>query len=516
MSVDWMRFIIFVGVLAGVVVFALTNKRARPYLGKNPIAAFALGISSGFPLTLLVATLGFWLARVGLDTTTIGLAVMVGIPYTIKFLWAPLLDKLHFPILHSLLGQRRSWLFVIQALLVVAVWQLGASDPRPGNLSLFFLWAVITAFLSASQDIVIDAYRIEILGEAEFAHGTATNQFGYRTGNLIAGAGTIYIASSEGLGWGWAMGYGLTSLCIVPAIAAAFWVGPGKFVDRYASATGMKAGQWLTETVVNPFREFLTRHGAFLILGFVLVYKVGDAMGQAMLSPMIVQLGCSDLDYISANKIWGFAALLVGSALGAPFVLWLGLGRALLISGLMMMFSNAMFMLLAATGNNYWMMVAAIVTENTTSGIGLTVFATYLSGLSNIAYTATQFALLSSFAGVGRTFMAGPAGWVAKEIGWVGFWGFTIVAAIPGMILLWLLWSKGYVAEGIRQTQGIDEVKLKEPVGFLRIFGFLLILAGLVGVLLSKQLEADPTWLYASLASFVIGMALAWKRKAIA
>jgi MFS transporter, PAT family, beta-lactamase induction signal transducer AmpG len=515
MSVDWLRFIIFVGILAGVVVVALTNKRFRPYVRKNPAVAFLLGISSGFPLTLLVATLTFWLAKVGLDTTTIGLAVMVGIPYTIKFLWAPLLDKLHLPFLHERLGQRRSWLFVIQALLVVAVWNLGASDPRPDHLSLFFIWALITAFLSATQDIVIDAYRIEILEEDEFAHGTAANQFGYRTGNLIAGAGTIYVASSEGLGLGWALGYGLTALCVIPAIIGAFWVGPGKFVDRYASAAGMSAGQWLTETVINPFREFLTRHGAFLILGFVLVYKVGDAMGQAMLSPMIVQLGFSDLDYISANKLWGFGALILGSALGAPFLLWLGMGRALLISGFMMMFSNAMFMILAATGNNYWMMVAAIVTENTTSGIGLTVFATYLSGLSNIAYTATQFALLSSFAGVGRTFMAGPAGWMAEKFGWVGFWGMTIVAAVPGMVLLWMLWKKGYVVEGVRQAEGVDESKMKEPVGALRILGFLLIVAGLVGVLLSKQLEAAPMWLYGSLAAFVIGVAMAWKRRAL-
>ena len=516
MSVDLQRFIIFVAVLGVIGFIALTSEKFRPYLRKNPAVAFMLGISSGFPLTLLVATLTFWLAKVGLDTATIGLAVMVGIPYTIKFLWAPLLDKLHLPFLHAKLGQRRSWLFLIQALLVVAIWQLGASDPKPGNLGMFFVWAVITAFLSATQDIVIDAYRIEILEDDEFAHGTAANQFGYRTGNLIAGAGTIYVASQEGLGLGWGLGYGLTALCVVPAIIGALWVGPGKFVDRFENASGMKAGQWLTESVVNPFREFLTRHGAFLILGFVLVYKVGDAMGQAMLSPMIVQLGFSDLDYISANKLWGFGALIIGSALGAPFVLWLGMGRALLISGLMMMFSNAMFMLLAVTGNNYWMMVAAIVTENTTSGIGLTVFATYLSGLSSIAYTATQFALLSSFAGVGRTFMAGPAGWVAKEIGWVGFWGFTIVAAIPGMILLWILWSKGYVVQSVRQSATVDETKLKEPVGTLRIFGFLLILGGLVGVLLSNQLELAPTWLYASLASFVIGIAMAWKRKAIA
>lgn len=513
MSVDLIRFIIFAAVLIGLVAIALTSKTFRPYIRKAPLVAFLLGISSGFPLTLLVATMTFWLAKVGIDTATIGFAVALGIPYTIKFLWAPLVDKLHLPFLTKTFGQRRGWLFFIQALLFVSVWQLGASNPQPGQLGTFAIWALITAFLSATQDIVIDAYRIEILDEEEFAHGTATNQFGYRTGNLIAGAGTIYFASAEGLGLGWATAYGLTAFCIIPAIIGALWIGPGRFVDRFERVSGMKPGQWLTEAVVNPFREFLTRHGAFIILGFVLVYKVGDAMGQAMLSPMIVDLGFADLDYISANKLWGFGALIVGSALGAPFILWLGMGRALLISGLMMMFSNTMFMILAATGNNYWMLVAAIVTENMTSGIGLTVFTTYLSGLSSIAYTATQFALLSSFAGVGRTFMAGPAGIIAEKVGWVGFWGFTVVAAIPGMILLWVLWSKGYVVQNIRQTEGVDEKALKEPVGGLRIAGFLLVVVGLVGLLLSQPLELASNITAIFAAVLVVGGLLAWKGK---
>jgi MFS transporter, PAT family, beta-lactamase induction signal transducer AmpG len=511
MSVDLTRFIIFVSILAGVAVVALTSKTFRPYLRKNPVITFLLGISSGFPLTLLIATMTFWLAKVGIDTATIGFAVALGIPYTLKFLWAPLVDKLPLPFLTKTFGQRRGWLFFVQALLFVAIWQLGASNPQPGNMGLFAICALITAFLSATQDIVIDAYRIEILEEDEFAHGTATNQFGYRTGNLIAGAGTIYFASNEGLGLGWATAYGLTAFAIIPAIIGAFWAGPGKFVDRYAEASGMKAGQWLTEAVVNPFREFLTRHGAFLILGFVLVYKVGDAMGQAMLSPMIVDLGFADLDYISANKLWGFGALIIGSALGAPFILWLGMGRALLISGFMMMFSNVMFMILAATGNNYWMLVAAIATENLTSGIGLTVFTTYLSGLSSIAYTATQFALLSSFAGVGRTFMAGPAGIVAAKVGWFWFWGFTVVAAIPGMILLWILWSRGYVVQGIRQTKAVDEKALKEPVGPLRIFGFVMVVVGLIGLLLSQPLEFANNITAIFAAVLLAGGLLAWK-----
>jgi MFS transporter, PAT family, beta-lactamase induction signal transducer AmpG len=511
MSVDLLRFIIFFGILAGVAFVALTNKSFRPYLRKNPVITFLLGISSGFPLTLLIATMTFWLAKVGIDTATIGFMVALGIPYTLKFLWAPLVDKLPLPFLTKTFGQRRGWLFYVQALLFLSIWQLGASNPQPGNMGLFAVWALITAVLSATQDIVIDAYRIEILEEDEFAHGTATNQFGYRTGNLIAGAGTIYFASAEGLGLGWATAYGLTAFCIIPAIIGAFWAGPGKFVDRYSNAAGLKPAQWLTEAVVNPFREFLTRHGAFIILGFVLVYKVGDAMGQAMLSPMIVDLGFSDLDYISANKLWGFGALIVGSALGAPFILWLGMGRALLISGLMMMFSNVMFMILAATGNNYWMMVAAICTENLTSGIGLTVFTTYLSGLSSIAYTATQFALLSSFAGVGRTFMAGPAGIVAEEIGWVGFWGFTVVAAIPGMILLWVLWSKGYVVQSIRQADAVEHAAPKEPVGALRIVGFLLVVVGLIGLLLAGPLEFANNITAIFAAVLVAGGLLAWK-----
>jgi PAT family beta-lactamase induction signal transducer AmpG len=176
-----------------------------------------------------------------------------------------------------------------------------------------------------------------------------------------------------------------------------------------------------------------------------------------------------------------------------------------------MMFSNVMFMILAATGNNYWVLVAAIVTENLTSGIGLTVFTTYLSGLSNIAYTATQFALLSSFAGVGRTFMAGPAGIVAENLGWIGFWGFTIVAAVPGMVLLWVLWTKGYVVQGIRQAVVDSKGQLAQRVGALRIFGFMLIVAGLVGILLGQSLGLSGNITFVSAAVLIAGGVIAWK-----
>lgn len=433
-----------------------------PYFRPRPFAAFLLGISSGFPLTLLLATMTYWLARVGIDKSTIGFAIGLTTPYTLKFLWAPLIDKVRLPILGRMFGQRRSWLFFIQALLFFSLWQLGASNPTNDNLGTFAVWAIAVAFFSATQDIIIDAYRIEILPDNELPHGTAMNQFGYRFGNLLAGAGTIWLASTEGLDFGWAIAYGVTGFLVLPAALASLWIGPGRYRAHAAVRQDRGFGEWLVDTVVNPFREFFSRRGAVLILLFVLIYKVGDAMGQIMLGPMIVELGFSDTAYITANKFVGFWALIIGSAVGAPFIAWLGMGRALFVSGVLMMVSNLAFAVLAAVGADTTMLGVAVGIENFTSGIGLTVFVTYLSGLSSLAYTATQYALLSSFASVGRTFLAAPSGIAAEEMGWIGFYVLTTLVAIPGLVLLWIMWRKGFVVETVRQP-GVeaDDVEAK-------------------------------------------------------
>ncbi|MBW0144622.1 AmpG family muropeptide MFS transporter [Sphingomicrobium clamense] len=427
------------------------------YFKPMPLTAGLIGISSGFPLTLLLATMTYWLSKVGIDKSTIGFAIGLTTPYTLKFLWAPLVDKVPLPILTKMFGQRRAWLFFIQALLVMCLFQLGASNPSNDNLAPFAFWAICVAFLSATQDIVIDAYRIEILSDEELPYGTAMNQFGYRLGNLIAGAGTIYLASQEGAGLGWALAYGLTGLAVLPAVFAALFAGPGRYVDRAARLAGQSIGSWLKETVVNPFKEFLGRRGAVLILLFVLVYKVGDAMGQVMLGPMIDELGFSDTDYITANKLVGFWALIAGSAVSAPFIYWLGMGRALFVSGVFMVITNFLFAILANMGANVWMLSLAVGFENFSSGLGLTVFVVYLSGLSSLAYTATQFALLSSFAAVGRTWLAAPAGYLAEGLGWFWFWIATMFIALPGLILLGIMWKKGFVVESVRQP-GVDSV----------------------------------------------------------
>lgn len=421
-----------------------------PYLRPRPIAALLLGISSGFPLTLLLGTMGYWLAKVGIDKKAIGFAIGLTTPYTLKFLWAPLIDRFELPVLTRLFGQRRAWLYLVQVLLFGSIWMLGFSEPER-HLGVFAFWAIVTAFLAATQDIVIDAYRIEILPADELPHGTANNQFGYRLGNLAAGVGTIAVASSQGLGLGWGVAYGMTALCVLPGMIASIWAGRGSHDRTLGQERGATDTRWLEDTIVGPFREFFRRRGAVLILLFVLIYKLGDAMGQAMLNPMIVELGFSDAEFIAINKLVGFWGLIVGTALGAPFLAWLGMGRALFVSGVLMMLSNFTFVILAWHGHSNTWLTIAVATEQVTSGIGLTVFVTYLSGLSNLAYTATQFALLSSFAAVGRTWLAAPSGYAATALGWPGFWMLTMVVALPGLALLWILWRRGFVVESVRQ-----------------------------------------------------------------
>lgn len=434
-----------------------------PYLRARPVAAFLLGVSSGFPLALLVGTMAFWLAKVGIDKKTIGFAIGLTTPYTLKFLWAPLVDRIRLPVLSDIFGQRRAWLFTVQILLFGSIWMLGASQPEL-HLGLFAFWAISTSFLGATQDILIDAYRIEILHEDELAHGTANNQFGYRVGAFAASVGTIAMASNEGLGLGWALAYGFTGFCILPGLLAALWIGPGLNEKALATAPARKGGQWLRDTLVGPFTEFLSRKGAWLILLFVIVYKLGDAMGQSMLNPMIVELGFSDTEFLAINKLIGFWGLLVGIALSAPLLAWLGMGRALFVSGLLMMLSNLTFAILASQGHSTLWLGIAVATEQVTSGMGLSIFVTYLSGLSNLAYTATQFALLSSLAGVGRTWLAAPAGIFAEQLGWVGFWLMTTVVALPGMILLYILWKKGFVVDSIRKARAIADPEPSAPV----------------------------------------------------
>jgi len=434
---------------------------ALSYLKPRPLGAFLLGISSGFPLTLLIWTMSYWLSKVGVEKQTIGFAFALGTPYTLKFLWAPLIDGISIPVLTRLLGQRRAWLWTVQVLLVIAIIQLGASDPIH-HIGRFALSGMIVAFLSATQDIIIDAYRIESLPDDELAQGTATNQVGYRTGDLLAGAGTIYLASSEGAGLGWAAAYALTASLVLPGAIASLWLGPGQHTavsrSRRALAT---ATHFLRHNVVAPFADFLKRPGAWLILLFVLTYKLGDAMGQNMLAPMLVHESFSDTEYIAINKLVRFWCLVAGSLVAGALIARFGMSRLLLGAGIIMMIANLLFAAVAHAGHSVPLLTLAVATENLFGAISLTVFATYLSGLSNTAFTATQYALLSSVAAVARTFATTPSGIAADHLGFANFYIFCAVLGVPGLVLLYFMRRAGFVVETARQ-EGV-KAALPEP-----------------------------------------------------
>lgn len=438
---------------------------AVSYLKPRPLGAFLLGISSGFPLTLLIWTMSYWLAKVGVDKKTIGFAFALGTPYTLKFLWAPLIDGISIPVLTRWLGQRRAWLWTVQALLAVAVVQLGASDPVH-HIGRFAMWGVIVAFLSATQDIVIDAYRIETLPDDELAQGTATNQVGYRTGDLLAGAGTIYLASNEGAQLGWAAAYALTAFLVLPGAIASLWLGPGRHPAMRERRLGLSAvADFLRHNVVAPFADFLRRPGAWLILLFVLTYKLGDAMGQNMLSPMLVHQGFSDTEYIAINKLVRFWCLVIGSLIAGGLIVQFGMSRLLLGAGVIMMIANLIFAMVANAGHSVPLLTLAVATENLFGAISLTVFATYLSGLSNTAFTATQYALLSSVAAVARTFATTPSGIVADRLGFTNFYIFCALLGIPGLVFLYFMRRAGYVVETVRQkaVEGAELEVGEEP-----------------------------------------------------
>lgn len=440
---------------------------AVSYLKPRPLGAFLLGISSGFPLTLLIWTMSYWLSKVGVDKKTIGFAFALGTPYTLKFLWAPLIDGISIPLLAPLLGQRRAWLWTVQVLLLFAVVKLGASDPVH-HIGRFALWGMIVAFLSATQDIVIDAYRIESLPDEELAQGTATNQVGYRTGDLLAGAGTIYLASNEGAGLGWATAYAITAFLVLPGAMASLWLGPGQHTAAKKGREGLAtAANFLSHNVVAPFADFLKRPGAWLILLFVLTYKLGDAMGQNMLSPMLVHQGFSDTEYIAINKLVRFWCLLIGSLAAGALIARFGMSRLLLGAGIIMMGANLLFASVAHAGHSVPLLTLAVATENLFGAISLTVFATYLSGLSNTAFTATQYALLSSVAAVARTFATTPSGIVADHLGFTNFYFFCAFLGIPGLVFLYFMRRSGFVVESVRQ-KGVTAVLPEEAERAIR------------------------------------------------
>lgn len=428
----------------------MTNRwfeAAAVYRDRRMALILVLGFSSGLPLALSFATLSARLTQDGIDLTTIGLFALMGLPYTLKFLWSPLVDGLSVPWLTARLGQRRGWMAASQFALAAAIIALGLTDPRAALMQTAVL-AFTVAFLSATQDIVIDAFRVEILAEREQGAGAAAVQLGYRFGMLASGAGALAIA--DGLGWeaayivmGLGMGIGFAAVLLArePRRGAAEPI-QGE-TDRRSPAA------WVKDHVIEPFADFLARPGWAWVLVFIVLYKLGDAVAGIMSNPFYIRIGFSLTEIGVVTKVFGLAMTLVGAVIGGIVVARVGILWALLWCGLAQMLSNLMFAAQALIGANLAFLPLTIGTENLSGGMATVAFVAYISRLCSFEFTATQYALFSSLAAVGRTVLSSGGGWLAEQLDWFWFFVASTACALPGLlVLLWMMRGHaGFVAE---------------------------------------------------------------------
>ncbi|MEZ5774276.1 MAG: MFS transporter [Hyphomicrobiaceae bacterium] len=433
------------------------------YLRPRVLVVLLLGFSGGLPLALTGSTLAIWMADRGVDLGTIGLFSLAGLPYTLKFLWAPLIDALDVPLL-ARLGRRRGWLLASQIVLMGALANMAlATDPVANPVGLA-LAALTIAIASATQDIVIDAFRVESLKPKEQAAGMASYVAAYRIAMLVSGAGAIgLVAWMEGEGLdraaAWRIAYlfcGLLTLVGILAVLVsrepAQMAGPvARAAEGDESGAAARPARRPLRRVLavasGAFGEFLTRPAALAILAFVVLYKLCDALAGVMTGPFVLALGYDKATYAAIVKGVGLAATLVGGFAGGALARSLSLAAALWIGAILQMASNLAFAWLAGMPVATWALTVAVVVESFTGGIGTVIFVAYISALCRSPlHTATQFALLTALAATGRTFLASYSGFMAEGLGWPLFFVVTAIAAVPSLVLLASLGRRGHFA----------------------------------------------------------------------
>jgi len=404
------------------------------YTDRRVLQVLALGFSSGLPFLLTYSTLSAWLATNGVRRAAIGSFALVGIPYSFKFLWAPLMDRVPPPLR---LGRRRGWGITTQILLIGAILGLGLCNPKH-NLPLMAAFAVLVATLSASQDIVIDAWRVEILDKDQQASGAAMIQAGYRVGMLVSGAGGLLIAAYAG----WFAAYA-TMAALLGVGLLVFLLGPEPKVSAQIAkpaASGWQAiSQSFATAVIGPFRDFMRRPLWPVILIAIFGYKLGEAMAGVMSTPLYISLGFSLPEIAAASKVFGFFSIVAGALLGGIVTTRFGIRRSLILCGILQSVGNLFFVLQAVGGHRIGYLALCVTAENLTGAMAGTALVTYLSSLCSPAFTATQYALLAALASVGRTVVASSGGFLSERIGWVRFFELTSVVALPAIVLfIWI------------------------------------------------------------------------------
>ena len=422
------------------------------YLRPRVLIVLLLGFSSGLPLALSGETLRVWMADRGVDLGTIGLLSLAGLPYTLKFIWAPVVDALDVPGLSQRLGRRRGWLVASQLLLMGTILFLGTRDPVTAPL-VVGLGALLVAFASATQDIVIDAYRVESLPTEEQAAGMAGYVAAYRIGMLVSGAGVIGLTAwleTQGLSKEtvWPIAYAVAAaLVVVGLLAVLLCREPASSDTRAEPVAKADALTRVFRTAWHAFADFLSRDAAIAVLIFVVLYKLCDALAGAMTAPFVLSLGYDKATYAAIVKGIGLATLLIGGFAGGAIASSMPLARALWLGAILQMVSNLAFVWLYFQPVSVGALTVAIVLENFTGAIGTVIFVAYLSALcSNPLHTATQYALLTALASTGRTFLSSGTGFAAAAIGWPLFFVATALAALPALALMAWLQQRGHFA----------------------------------------------------------------------
>jgi PAT family beta-lactamase induction signal transducer AmpG len=437
------------------------------YLQRRVLIVLFLGFSAGLPLALSSSTLLVWMREAGVDLGTIGLFALVGTPYTTKFLWAPVVDALDVPLLAPLFGRRRGWLLLSQLILIGSIALLAFCDPARAPWYVVFAAALGVAAASATQDIVIDAFRIESLPESEQAAGMASYVAAYRIGTLASTAGALFLVSGfEGFGFAkgtaWTAGYLAMAALIVIGIATTL-------VATEPDKSALASIEHAAHVEENPLRrvalaaygafsDFLSRDMAWLALVFVVLYKFCDAFAGAMTAPFVIDLGFSRNDYATIVKGVGLAATLIGGFAGGALARAYPLVTSLWIGAILQMTSNLIFTWQAFVGVNLWALTLTIIVENFTGAIGTVIFVAYLSALcNNPLHTATQYALLTALAAVGRIYLSAGAGFVAERTGWPIFFVISALTALPSLALLVWLQQREHFVGLVKPTRIIAE-----------------------------------------------------------
>jgi PAT family beta-lactamase induction signal transducer AmpG len=419
--------------------FRALRESVELYADQRVIAILFLGFASGLPLMLVAGTLSTWLREAEVSRSAIGLFAFVFAPYTFKFAWAPLMDRLPLPPLTTWLGRRRGWMLAAQLGLMASIWGLGRTDPA-SDIYVVAAMALAVAFFSASQDVVIDAYRVESLPERKLGAGAGVIVLGYRVGMFVATWGALRLADAAD----WSVAYTVMAALVGVGMVTALLVPepPGSDFARPAGGRGFQA--WLASAVIEPFGDFFRRHGvhvAVVILVLISVFKASDVLLTLLANPFYIDMGFTKAQIADVTKLFGVWMTVAGGLVGGVVVFRLGILKAMVLAAVLMAGSNLMFAVLTWSGPQLPVFIATIAIENLSSGIGTAVFVAFLSALCNIHYTAVQYALLTSFMQLFGKFVIVPSsGFYADAVGWMWFFVTSTVFALPAIALvLWLV-----------------------------------------------------------------------------